>query len=158
MTGTRMNCHGGGREGGETGFGLDICGTIMKSDGIYFQHACKTGGSCCLLFKKKNNNNCLSFHILISLAAFVAFTLPYHRFAYCTGLQCMTNYNVDFLPALVCCNICTVIVKSQASVVGKKWKNCKCSERVQWYWLNLFSFFPNKAVEFSVKRQEAQEV
>lgn len=59
----------------------------------------------------------LSFHILISLAAFVAFTLPYHRFAYCTGLQCMTNYNIIFLPALVCCNICTVIVKSPASVV-----------------------------------------
>lgn len=34
----------------------------------------------------------LFFHTLSSLAALVAFTLPYHKFAYSTGLQCMTNY------------------------------------------------------------------
>lgn len=78
----------------------------------FFQHACNTGESCCLLFFKK-----LILHILISLAAFVASTLLCHGFAYCTGLQWMTNYNIDFLPALVCCNKCTVIVKSQASKV-----------------------------------------
>lgn len=78
----------------------------------FFQHACNTEESCCLLFFKK-----LILHILISLAAFVASTLLCHGFAYCTGLQCMTNYNIDFLPALVCCNKCTVTVKSQASKV-----------------------------------------
>lgn len=53
MTGTRMNCHGGGREGGETGFGLDICGTIMKSDGIFFSMHVRQGEVAVYYLKKK---------------------------------------------------------------------------------------------------------
>lgn len=45
---------GGRGEGGKSILGLNICGTTMKSGGIFFQHACNTGESCCLLFEKKN--------------------------------------------------------------------------------------------------------
>lgn len=49
----------------------------------------------------------------------------------------MTNYIIGFLPALVCCNLCTVTVKSQASVV----KNGRTASvlMVQWYLLTPFS-------------------
>lgn len=84
-----MNCHGGGK-GGEAVLGLDTHGPVTEPDGM-FHHARHTGK---LLFTL-SEKHCLSFHVLTSLAAFVAFTLPYHRFAYCTGLQYMRN-NIDF--------------------------------------------------------------